>query len=92
VLQRGEEVACGPSDVLSYDIGFNKPFKDRVRWAWHNWLVMVEVAIHSTTRSPTRLDVAKWVANTMEQLRGEGGIICNAWKKTGYEWFADEKE
>jgi hypothetical protein len=21
-----------------------------------------------------------------------GGIICNTWKKTDYEWFADAKE
>jgi hypothetical protein len=21
---------------------------------------------------------------------GEGGIIRNAWKKTGYEWFVDK--
>ncbi len=53
---------------------------------------MVEAVIHGTTRSPTRLDVAMWVAKAIEQMKGEGGIIHNAWKKTGYKWFADEKE
>ena len=53
---------------------------------------MAEVLIHGTTRSPTRLDVATWVAITMEEMKREGVIIRNAWKKTDYEWFADAKE
>jgi hypothetical protein len=47
------------------NIGFNKPFTDHVRWAWHNW-VMAEAVIHGTRRSPTRLNIATWVANTIE--------------------------
>jgi hypothetical protein len=53
------------------NVGFNKPFKDRVRRAWHNWL-MAEAIVHGTTRSPMRLDVATWIANTMEEMRGRG--------------------
>ena len=53
---------------------------------------MVEAVVHSMTRSPTRLDVVMWVPNMMEQMRGEGGFIRNAWKKMGDEWFADKKE
>jgi hypothetical protein len=45
-----------------------------------------------TTRTPTRLDVATWVAGTMEEMRGEGAIIHNAWKKMKCEWFDDAKE
>jgi len=54
--------------------------------------MMMEAVVHGATRSPTRLNVATWVATVMEQMRGEEGIICNAWKKTGYEWFEDAKE
>ncbi len=39
-----------------------------------------------------RLDVATWVAITMEQMKREGVIIHNAWKKKDYEWFGDMKE
>ena len=52
---------------------------------------MVEAIIHGTMRSPTRLDVATWIANTMEEMKGEGVIVHNAWKKTDYKWFADTR-
>ena len=53
---------------------------------------MVEAIIHGTTHSPMRLDIATWVANTMEEMKRVGVIIRNAWKKMDYEWFADAKE
>ena len=51
--------------------------------------MMAEAIIHGTTRTPTRLDVATWVTGTMEEMRGEGAIIHNAWKKMECEWFDD---
>ncbi len=39
-----------------------------------------------------RLNIAMWITGTMEEMRGEGAIIRNAWKKTEYEWFDDAKE
>jgi hypothetical protein len=99
VVQRiqdlGVEVQHIPGGCTSLgqpvDVGFNKPFKDRLQRAWNSWM-RAEAVIHGTTRPPTRLDVATWVAGTMEEMRGEGGIIRNAWKKTEYEWFDDAKE
>ncbi len=95
IQELGVEVQHIPGGCTSLcqpvDVSFNKPFKDRVRRAWHNW-VMAEAVIHGTTRSPTRLDIATWVANTMEEMKREGGIICNVWKKKDYEWFVDAKE
>ena len=95
IQELGVEVQHIPGGCTSLcqpvDIGFNKPFKDRLRRAWHNWM-LAEAVIHGTTRTPTRLDVARWVAGTMEAMRGEGVIVRNAWKKTGYEWFDDAKE
>ena len=95
IQELGVEVQHIPGGCTSLcqpvDVGFNKPFKDRVRRAWQNWMI-AESIIHGTTRSPTRLDVAMWVANMMEEMKREGGIIRNAWKKKDYKWFVDAKE
>ena len=68
------------------DVGFNKPFKDRIRRLWTEWMV-AEGLVDGTTKSPTRLMVACWVDTVMMQMRMEATIIKNAWLKTGYEWF-----
>ena len=33
--------------------------------------------------------MAKWVQNAMLEMKGEGNIIRNAWKRHDYEWFVD---
>jgi hypothetical protein len=81
IQELGVEVQHIPGGCTSLcqpvDIGFNKPFKDRIRRAWRNWL-LADAVIHGTTRLPTRLDIASWIAGTMEEMRGEGAIIRNA--------------
>ena len=37
-----------------------------------------------------RLDVAKWVDAAMLEMKGEGQIIRNAWKRHDFEWFIDD--
>jgi hypothetical protein len=74
----------------SVDVGFNKPFKDRVRRQWMSWMIS-EGIIHETTSSPTRLDVAGWVDRAMTEMKEEVGIVRNAWSKMGYELFAKER-
>ena len=71
------------------DVGFNKPFKDRMRRQWINWMTN-EGVVHGTTSPPARLDVAKWVQNAMLEMKGRGDIIRNAWKRHDYEWFVDD--
>jgi hypothetical protein len=68
------------------DVGFNKPFKDRMRRQWINWMTN-EGVVHGTTSPPARLDVTKWVQNAMLKMKGRGDIIRNAWKRHDYEWF-----
>ncbi len=68
------------------DVGFNKPFKDRMRRQWINWMTNKGV-VHGTTSPPARLDVAKWVQNAMLEMKGRGIIIRNTWKRHDYEWF-----
>ena len=92
VLQRIQELGveggctflCQPVNV-----GFNKPFKDRMQRQWLNWMITKGI-IHGTTSPPKRLDVAKWVDTAMLEMKGEGQIICNAWKRHGYEWFIND--
>ena len=68
------------------DVGFNKPFKDRVRRLWTDW--MIDEGLNSgTTSAPTRKVVAEWIDAVLTEMRNETTIIKNAWMKTGYEWF-----
>jgi len=71
------------------DIGFNKPFKDRVRRQWASWMI-AEGVIDGTTSPPMRRDVATWFNRVMAEMKSEVGIIRNGWLKTGYEWFPKE--
>jgi hypothetical protein len=90
IQELGVEVKHIPGGCTSLcqpvNVGFNKPFKDRVHQTWQSWMI-AEGVVHGTKSLPTRLDVATWVANAMAEMKREGGIIWNAWRKTGYEWF-----
>jgi hypothetical protein len=72
------------------DVGFNRPFKDRVRRQWVSRM-SAEGVIHGTMSPPTRRDVATWVNRAMGEMKSEVGIIRNAWLKMGYEWFPKER-
>ncbi len=93
IQELGMEVQHIPGRCTSLcqpvDVGFNKPFKDRMRRQWLNWMI-AEGIVHGTTSPPMRLDVAKWADAAMLEMKGEGQIICNAWKRHGYEWFVDD--
>ncbi len=56
---------------------------------WLNWMIN-EGVVHGTTSPLLRLDVAKWVDASMLEMKGEGRVICNAWRRHGYEWFVDD--
>jgi hypothetical protein len=49
--------------------------------------MIAEGVIHGRTSLTTRLDMAKWVSVAMLEMKGEGQIIRNAWRRHGYEWF-----
>ncbi len=86
----GVEVVHIPGGCTSLcqpvDVGFNKPFKDRVRQLWTEWMV-TEGLVDSTTKAPTRLQVAGWIDTALTQMSNESTIIKNAWMKSDYEWF-----
>jgi hypothetical protein len=54
-----------------------------------NWMIAKGI-VHGTTSLPTRLDLAKWVNAAMLEMKGEGQIIRNGWKRHGCEWFVDD--
>jgi hypothetical protein len=93
IQELGVEVKHIPGGCTSLcqpvDVGFNKPFKDRVRQTWQSWMI-AEGIVHGTTSLPTRLDVATWVANAMAEMTREGGVIRNRWRKKGYKWFVGD--
>jgi hypothetical protein len=70
------------------DVGFNKPFKDRLRRLWIEWMIDEGLATGNTI-SPTRKVVAEWIDAVMEEMKNENTIVKNAWLKTGFEWFQD---
>jgi hypothetical protein len=93
IQELGVEVQHIPGGCTSLchpvDAGFNKPFKDWMRRQWLSWM-FAEGINHGTTSPLTRLDMAKWVDAAMLEMKGEGQIIRNAWKRHGYEWFVDD--
>jgi hypothetical protein len=93
IQELGIEVRHIPGGCTSLcqpmDVGFNKPFKDRMRKQWLSWMI-AECIIHGTTTPPSRRDVAGWVDRGIEEMKREGRIIKNALRKTGYEWFPKE--
>jgi hypothetical protein len=90
IQELGVEVKHIPGGCTSLcqpvDVGFNKPFKDRVRRQWMSWMI-AEGVIHGTTSAPSRRDIAGWVDRAMAEMKNEAVICRNAWSKTGYEWF-----
>ncbi len=90
IQELGVEVKHIPGGCTSLcqpvDIGFNKPFKDRLQKLWVLWMI-AEGDIHGTTSAPTRLNVTTWFHDAMRQMSREGAMIRNAWLETEYEWF-----
>ncbi len=93
IQELGIEVKHIPGGCTSLcqpvDVGFNKPFKNRMRRQWMSWMI-AEGVIHGTTSLPTRCDVAGLVDRAMTEMKEEVGIVRNLWSKTGYEWFQKE--
>jgi hypothetical protein len=61
IQELGVEVRHIPGGCTSLcqpvDVGFNKPFKDRMRKQWLSWMI-AEGIIHGTTKPPSQRDVA----------------------------------
>ena len=90
IQEMGVEVLHIPGGCTSLcqpvDVGFNKPFKDRIRRLWITWMI-AEGLTAGTTTAPTRERVAGWIDEVLTEMKSETTIVKNAWMKSGYEWF-----
>ena len=73
--------------VQPIDVGIGKPFKDRVRSKWWQWM-LEQGADQATFLSPSREQGTKWVADSWDSIPLE--IVRNAWRKTDFSYFVDE--
>ncbi len=48
--------------------------------------------VYGTMSLPLRTDVSNWVNSAMVEIKAEGGIIQNAWRRHGYEWYLGNKD
>jgi len=96
IQELGVEVKHIPGGCTSLcqpvDVGFNKPFKNRVRRLWTEWMISEGITNNGTTSTPTRLNVATWVDQAMADMSSKRGFVRNAWLKSGYEWFDKNEE
>ena len=87
IQELGVEVKHIPGGCTSLcqpvDFGFHKPFKNRIRRLWTEWMISEGIA-NGTTSTPTRLNVATWVDEAMADMSAMRGIVRNAWLKSGY--------
>ena len=67
------------------DIGINKPFKNRLRNQWEDWMIDDGLA-RGTTSPPTRENIVQWTRYAVANISSE--IDKNAWRRHGdYSWF-----
>jgi hypothetical protein len=66
------------------DIGVNKPFKNRLRQQWEEWMIEEGLA-NGTTSPPAREDIVRWTRYATVNLPSQ--IVRNAWRHGDYSWF-----
>jgi len=66
------------------DVGINKPFKDRLRTVFGEWLEAQDLE-HENIPSPTRVVCVEWIRNCWHSMPDQ--IVRNAWMKTGFNYF-----
>ncbi len=67
------------------NIGVNKPFKQRIRHLWEEWMKKM-LDQDGVICKATCKEVAEWTASVYWNMVGSK-ILKNAWRKTGYDWF-----
>ena len=70
--------------VQPIDVGIGKPFKDRVRTKWWDWMID-QGAEAATLKSASRTQGCQWVAESWEEVTPD--IVRNAWRRQGFSYF-----
>jgi transposase-like protein len=69
------------------DVGVNKPFKNRMRNLWEDW--MMDGGLDTpTTKPPSRLQVTQWVDASCDLLTTS--ILKNSWLHRPYTYYPTE--
>ena len=55
---------------------------------WEEWMIK-EINQTGMVRTPSREDISSWVAQVVWGMDRKP-LMQNAWRKTGYDWFAEE--
>jgi hypothetical protein len=66
------------------DVGIGKPFKDRLRAKWWDWMSGPAEA-DAIIQSPSRDEIQEWISEVWDSIPQD--IVVNSWKKTGFSWF-----
>ena len=69
--------------VQPVDVGYNKPFKAKLREQYRNWMFAQDT--DKPTPASTHMHVAEWILKAEENISKT--LIKNAWRKTGFSWF-----
>ena len=67
------------------DVGFNQPFKTRMKWSWTDFMVSRGLE-NGKIASPTRIEVATWIKEASDMMVGHKCLL-NAWRRHDFEWF-----
>lgn len=67
------------------NIGVNKPFKDRIRRQWEEWMINEGINYQGTMSPPTRGDIVEWTLDAMLDM--SHNLVFNAWHHGQYTWF-----
>lgn len=88
IEELGVEVVHIPGGCTSLtqpvDVGFNKPFKNRMRDLWEAWLV-TDGIVDGKATAPTRQLIAGWIDEAFSDIPVQ--IIQNAWLHGAYAYF-----
>ena len=71
--------------VQPLDIGYNKPFKTRIRACWEEYMIN-NMRTNGSISMPSHLDVSVWFVEAYWDLE-KSPIVKNSWLKTNYSWF-----
>lgn len=95
IFAMGVEIVYVPGGCTSLaqplDVGINKPFKDRIRKKWEQW-VTHEKAIYGEDHKPKvpRYLIARWIVKAARDINETIGK--NAWLHAPYNYFSVDNE
>ena len=72
--------------VQPLDVGVNKPFKDRCKKLWWEWIENGGIG-RSIFNKPKRLDIGTWIEKAWDDLPAD--IIRNSWRQTDWDYFEE---